>query len=82
VRGVLGKHRRGDGTAVFEAAQRLAGDQRLAAQDAVLIRKRQPDHLEPLLLDDASEPDGGVFLLCGPQAVALDETQRTFSERF
>jgi hypothetical protein len=81
VRGVLGEHGGGDGAAAFEAAQRLAGDQRFAAQDAVLIRKRQPDHFELLLLDEASEPDGGVRLLWGPQTVAFDETQRALLEK-
>ena len=37
VRGVLGEHRGGDGAAAFERSQRFARDQRLAAQDAVLI---------------------------------------------
>ena len=56
-------------------AQRLAGDQRLAAQDAVLIRKRQPDHFELLLLDDAAQPARRLLLLARPQTVTLDETQ-------
>ncbi len=33
-------------------ASASARHQRLAAQDAVLVRKRQPDHLELLLFDD------------------------------
>ncbi len=37
VRGVLGQHRGGDGAAAFERGDRFAGDQRLAAQDAVLV---------------------------------------------
>ena len=39
VRGVLGQHRGGNGATAFERGQRLAGDQRLAAQDAVLVGK-------------------------------------------
>ena len=52
VRGVLGEHRGGDRAAVLQRGQRLARHQRLAPEDAVLIGKRQPDHLQLLLLDD------------------------------
>ena len=37
VRGVLGQHRGGDGAAALQRGNRLAGHQRLAAQDAVLV---------------------------------------------
>ncbi len=82
VRRVLGEHGRGDRAAAFETAQCLAGDQRLAAQDAVLIRKRQPDHFELVLFDHAAQPDGCFLLLRGPQTVTFNETQRTLPRLF
>ena len=63
VRGVLGEHRRGDGAAALQRGQRFAGDQRLAAQDAVLVRKRQPDDFELLLFDDAPKAARRLLLL-------------------
>jgi hypothetical protein len=57
---------------------RFAGDQRLAAQDAVLIRKLQPDGFELLLLDHPRQTYRGLVLLIGPEAVLPDETQRHF----
>ena len=38
------------------AAMGIARDQRLAAQDAVLVGKGESDGLELLLLDDGGEP--------------------------
>ena len=54
VRGVLGEHRGGDRAAAFQRGQRLARHQRLAAQDAVLIGKRQPDYFQLLIFDDSA----------------------------
>ncbi len=76
VRGVLGEHRGGDGTAALQRRQRLAGHQRLAAQDAVLVGERQSDDFEFLFLDDAPEARRRFFLLARPEAVPLDKTQR------
>src|SRR6185437_1185116 len=76
VRGILGEHRRGDRAAALQRGQCFARDQRLAAQDAVLVGKRQPDDFELLLLDDAAKPARGFLLLVRPQAVTLDKTQR------
>ena len=76
VRGVLGEHRGGDGAAALQRGERLARDQRLAAQDAVLVRKRQPDHFELLFLDDAAQAARRLLLLVRPQPVTLDKTQR------
>ena len=75
MRGVLGEHRRGDGAAALQRSQRLARNQRLAAQDAVLIRERQPDHFELLFLDDTAQAARRLLLLARPEAVTLDETQ-------
>src|SRR5665213_2276738 len=76
MRGVLGEHGGGDGAAALQRTQRFAGDQRLAAQDAVLIGERKPDDLEFLLFDDAAQAAGRLFLLARPQTVTLDKTQR------
>ena len=57
------------------------GDQRLAAQDAVLVGKRQPDHFELLLFDDFAQPARRLFLLARPQTVTLDKTQRVTPSR-
>ena len=51
VRGVLGEQRGGNRAAVAHERGRLTGDHRLAAQNAVLVRKREPDHFELMLLD-------------------------------
>ncbi|MET4776441.1 hypothetical protein ABIA28_008655 [Bradyrhizobium elkanii] len=60
----------------LERAHRFAGDQRLAAQDAVLVGERQADDFEVRLLDEAAEALCGLLLLIRPQAVTLDETHR------
>ena len=49
------------------------GDQRLAAQHAVLIAEREADDLELAALDLALDCDGGAALFGGPQIVAIDE---------
>ena len=76
VRGVLGEHRGGDGAAAFERGERLACDQRLAAQDAVLIGKRQADGFEFLFFDDAAQAARRLLLLARPKTVTLNEIQR------
>jgi hypothetical protein len=81
VRGVLGEHRGGDAASAFQRAQRLARDQRLAAQDAVLIGEREPDDFELLLLDDFAQARRRFFLRARPQTVTLDETQRVAPSR-
>jgi hypothetical protein len=63
VRSVLRQHRRGDGAAAFERVHRFARDQRLAAQNAVLVRKRQPDNFQILLVDDAAKAARRLLLL-------------------
>ena len=59
--------------AVAHRARGVGRHQRLAAQDAVLIGKRQPHHFEPVLLDQPLGPRRGLELLVVPQPVALDE---------
>src|SRR6185369_18098313 len=76
MRGVLCKHRGGDGAAAREGGQRLARHQRLASEDAVLIGERQPYDLELLLFGDRFEAPRGFFLLLGPETGALDKIQR------
>ena len=76
MRGVLGEHRRGDGAAALQRGQRLACDQRLAAQDTVLIGEGQSYDFELLLFDDARQPRCRLFLFGGPETVTFDETQR------
>ena len=73
VRGVLGEQRGGDRAAVAHHLGGVAGDDGLAAQDAVLVGKREPHDLEALLLDQPLGPRGGLELLLAPQTVALDE---------
>ena len=81
VRGVLGEHRGGDAAAALQRRQRFRRDQRLAAQDAVLVGERQPDNFELLLLDDALQPRRRFVLLIGPETVTPDKTQRASSGR-
>ncbi len=73
VRGVLGQQRGRDGAAVAHDAGGVGRHRGLAAQDAVLIGKRQPHDLEPVLLDQAFGPRRSLELLVAPQAVAFDE---------
>ena len=42
----------------------------------MLIGERQPYDFELLLFDDRLESQSGVFLLLGPETVALDKIQR------
>src|SRR5215210_602666 len=79
MRGVLGKHRGGDGAATRERGQRLARHQRLASKNAVLIGERQPYDFKLVLFDDGLESPGGFFLLLGPETVALHKIQRATS---
>ena len=58
------------------AARGVARHDGLAAQDAVLVGKRQPHDLEPVLLDQLVGLDRGLELLVAPQPVALDEAVR------
>src|SRR5262249_41396437 len=74
--GVLGEQGGGERAAAFQRGNRFARDQRLAAQDAVLVRKGEADDFEIALLDDADEAARRLLLLGRPQAVALDKTQR------
>ena len=76
VRGVLGEQRGGDRAAVAHHVRGLARHHRLAAQDAVLVGKRQPDDLEPVLLDQLLGVGRRLELLVAPQPVALDEAAR------
>src|SRR5882724_7683694 len=76
MRGILGKHRGGDGAPALQRGQRFACDQRLASQDPVLIGERQPDDLELLLSDGSAQPRCRFALLVGPKPVTLDKTQR------
>ena len=63
VRSVLGKQRGGDAAAAFQRGQRLAGDQRLAAQDAVLVGKGEADGFEFLLFGDRAQAARRLALL-------------------
>src|SRR3954469_2902090 len=76
MRGVLGEHRSGDRAAALQRRQRFAGDQRLAAQDSMLVGKRQPQDFELLLFDDTSQTRRRFLLLRRPEAVTLDKAQR------
>ena len=69
MRGVLGKHRRGDGASALQRGQRFAGDQCLAPQDSVLVGEREPDDLEFLLFDDSAQARRRFALLVGPKPV-------------
>ena len=60
-------------TPLCERARRLAGHQRLAAQQPVLIREGDADDLEPLLLDQPQDAGGRLLLLVRPGGEALDE---------
>ena len=60
-------------TAVAHRARGVGRHQGLAAQDAVLVGKRQPHHFEPVLFDQPLGAGRGLELLVAPQAVALDE---------
>ncbi len=73
VRGVLGEQRGGHGAAVAHRGRGVARHHCLAAQDAVLVGKRQPHDLEPVLLDRFLGLDRRLELLVVPQPVALDE---------
>ena len=64
------------GAAVAHGARGVGRHHGLAAQDAVLIGKRQPHDLERVLLDQLLGPRRGLELLVAPQAVALDEADR------
>jgi hypothetical protein len=66
MRGVLGKHRGGDGATAAKTGQRFVGHQRLAPENAVLIGERQSDDFELLLLDDPRDALGGVLLFVRP----------------
>ena len=54
----------------------LVRHHRLAAQDAVLVGKRQADDLEPVLLDPLFGVGRRLELLVVPQPLALDEAAR------
>src|SRR3979411_2836842 len=77
MRHILGEHRGGDGASALKRGKCLAGDQRLASQDSVLIGERKPDDFELLLFDDTLEPPRRLLRLVRPEAVTTDETQRT-----
>jgi hypothetical protein len=76
VRGVLGEQRGGERAAVAHHAGGLAGHDRLAAQDAVLVRERQPHDLETVLLDPLVGVGRRLELLVGPQPVTFHEAVR------
>ncbi len=71
--GILGEQRRRHRDTVAHRARGVSRHQRLAAQDAVLVGKRQPHHFEPVLFDQPLGPRRRLELLVVPQAVALDE---------
>jgi len=71
VRGILGEQARWRRVPVPERAVEFGGNDRLAAQHAMLIGKRQSHDAERLGLP--SDFDRSAALLVGPQAVALDE---------
>jgi hypothetical protein len=76
VRGVLGQERGRHRAAVAHHRRGLVCHDRLSAQDAVLVGKRQADDLEPVFLDPLVGLDRGLELLVAPQSVALDEAVR------
>src|ERR1700722_2730314 len=82
VRGILGEHRGGDGAATLQRRQRLARDQRLASENSVLIRKREPDHLKLVILDDAPQPRRRFLPLARPQTMTLNKAQRVTPSRY
>ena len=75
VRGVLGEKGGRRHAAVFERAQAIGRDQSLAAQNPVLVGKRESDRLEAALFDQFANPGCGVFLLLRPQSMSRNETQ-------
>ncbi len=76
MRRVLGEQRGGDRAAVAHHAGGLAGHHGLAAQDAVLVRERQPHDLEAVLLDPFVGVGRRLELLVAPQPVTLHEAAR------
>ena len=75
VRGVLGEKGGRRHAAVFERAKRIGRDQGLAAQNSVLVGKRESHRLEAALFDQFANPGCGVFLLLRPQSMSRNETQ-------
>ena len=76
VRGVLGQQRGRHRAAVAHRCGGVARHDRLSAQDAVLVGKREAHDLEPVFLDPLVGLDRGLVLLVAPQSVALDEAVR------
>jgi hypothetical protein len=76
VGGVLGEQRAGDRAALAQRTRGIRRHDGLAAQDAVLIRKRQPHDLERVFRDQLVDAAGGLDLFVAPQPVTLDEARR------
>ena len=81
VRGVFSKKRRGHRDAGAQRISGFGGDQRLAAQNAVLIGKGEAHHLELALLDFALDLTRNAALLRRPQIVTVDKFLRPGRER-
>jgi hypothetical protein len=54
-------------------APAAAGDDGLAAQDAVLVGEDETDDVEPAVLDRGGDRGSFLLLLCRPQPVKRDE---------
>ena len=70
------EQRGGDRAAVAHDMRSFVRHHRLAAQDAMLIGKRQADDLEPVLLDPFVGMGRRLELFVVPQPLALDEAAR------
>ena len=73
VRSVLGEQRRRHADAGTQRADRVGGEQRLAAQDAVLVGEREAHQFELVRLDRTLDLARQPRLIGRPQAVAIDE---------
>ena len=72
VRGILGQQRRRHGHAALHQRRRIGGDDRLAAQHAVLIGERKPHQFQLIFLDRLLDCLGATRLIrrstgCGVQ---------------
>jgi hypothetical protein len=77
VRGILGQERGRHRATVAHRCGGVARHDRLSAQNAVLVGKREAHDLEPIFLDPLVGLDRGFVLFVVPQSVALDEAVRS-----
>ena len=75
MRRVLGEQSGSHRNAIAQRVRCLRGDERFAAQHAVLIRKREAHQFEVLLADRRVYSRGCVSLGIAPEAVPINETQ-------